>query len=129
MLKILWWIIQVRLYWNTTPCLPLTNNILYLARTSTVILENFYVQVANFYKNPSYKLAKSFSKSNGLWVCEVSVNWPTQQRFEAHESKKTEAAKVASTVAIEWLRVYFWFFFCVDHLFCVTEVTCFSEFK
>ncbi|KAK7601244.1 hypothetical protein V9T40_008685 [Parthenolecanium corni] len=94
----------VRLYWNTTPCLPLTNNILYLARTSTVILENFYVQVANFYKNPSYKLAKSFSKSNGLWVCEVSVNWPTQQRFEAHESKKTEAAKVASTVAIEWLR-------------------------
>lgn len=75
------------------------------ARTTTVVLENFYVQVANYYKNPSFKLTKKFSKSNnGLWACNIAVNWPIQKEFYAEESKKTEAARVASYLALEWLK-------------------------
>ncbi len=76
------------------------------ARTSTVILENFYVQVANYFKNPSYKLVKKFSKSDtGLWSCSITVQWPFPSEFRADESKKTEAARVASLRTIEWLKV------------------------
>lgn len=79
---------------------------LIIARTSTVILENYYVQVANFYKNSTYKLVKNFWKSNtGLWVCQVSIQWPVPNEFRAEESKKTEAARVASWLALEWLKV------------------------
>lgn len=80
---------------------------LYLsARTSTVVLENFYVQVANFLKDPSCKVVKSFSKTqNGLWACEVNVKWPTPNQFRSEQSKKTEAARVASLLAIHWLQV------------------------
>lgn len=78
------------------------------ARTTTVILENFYVQVANYYKNPSYKLIKKFSKSDsGLWACNIVVQWPIPKEFYAEESKKTEAARVASYLALEWLKVIF----------------------
>ena len=70
------------------------------------MLENFYVQVANFLKDPSYKVVKSFSKAeNGLWACDVCVKWPTPNQFRAVQAKKTEAARVASLLAIQWLQV------------------------
>lgn len=72
-----------------------------------MILENYYVQVANYFKNSSYKLVKNFSKNTkGLWVCHISVQWPSPNEFCAEESKKTEAARVASWLAIEWLKVF-----------------------
>lgn len=64
------------------------------------------MQVANFYKNSSYKLVKNFFKSEtGLWACRITVQWPNTQEFYAEESKKTEAARIASFLAIEWLKV------------------------
>lgn len=71
-----------------------------------MILENYYVQVANYYKNASYKLVKNFYKSNtGLWACNITIQWPSSKEFTAEQSKKSEAARVASLLAIEWLKV------------------------
>lgn len=51
---------------------------------------------------------KDFSKSDtGQWVCNVTVQWPVYKEFRAEESKKTEAARVASYLALEWLKVIF----------------------
>lgn len=49
---------------------------------------------------------RTFYRSNpGLWTCKITVQWPTAKEFIAEQSKKNEAARVASSLAIEWLEV------------------------